>query len=138
MDLHWWWTCPRWIWCLYCKKHGCLVWLHMYAECDIALFLQKKIKKKYSKKNKNKKKKSSDESVGVKQRNLWEFMYGQPCSWLRMDSHGFIVGISLVCVCYGKYRMCSSFSLSTYLNPCSLATLQAVKVLFDRCFDWIY
>ena len=55
------------------KRHGCSVWLYMYAECDIALFLQKK-RKKYSKKKKKtkrkKEKKSSDESVGIKQRNL--------------------------------------------------------------------
>ena len=42
----------------------------MDAECNVALFLQKKRKKNIQKKKKTKRKKSSDESVGVKQRNL--------------------------------------------------------------------
>ena len=77
---------------------------------------EKKSWKKRKEKIEKEKKEKNDESVGIKQCNLWEFVYGQPCFWLRMDMYGFMVSISLVCVCYGKYPMCSSFSLSTYLT----------------------
>ena len=54
------------IWSLYCKRHGCSVWLYMYAECNVVLFLQKKRKKLKARKKDQKKVMIS---VGVKQRS---------------------------------------------------------------------